>query len=220
MRVLELIVLAFAPIATAGLATPIAHAQTPPIDCSHFSKASNDDAPFAVYLKDLAPKQPDPLQAEDACRSALKSDPANPTILFQLGRALSVAGKHREAMKYYLDAADRAHAGAMNDLGGLFEYGLGVPKNVVTALVWYERAAGLAHTGAMTHLGRLSEIGADVPQDFAEARRWYEQAAALGSAASMSLVADLFRSGRAWSRIKPLPRAGTSRRRSLAMPAP
>src|SRR5262245_31501559 len=147
MRVLELIVLAFALIATTtDLSTPIAYAETPPIDCVHLSKASNDEAPFAVYLNNLASKQLDPLQAEAGCQSALKSDPANPTILFQLGRALSVASRYREAMKHYLDAADRRHAGAMNDLGGVFEYGLGVPKNLVTALVWYERAAELGHT--------------------------------------------------------------------------
>ena len=54
---------------------------------------------------------------------------------------LNGVGKIEEAIKYYLDAAGRGHAGAMNDLGGVFEYGIGVPKNLATAIVWYERAA-------------------------------------------------------------------------------
>jgi hypothetical protein len=39
--------------------------------------------------------------------------------MFLLGRALSLGSKRLEAIKYYLDAADRGHAGAMNDLAGM-----------------------------------------------------------------------------------------------------
>jgi TPR repeat protein len=62
-----------------------------------------------------------------------RADPANPNFMFLLGRALSLGNKRLEAIKYYLDAADREHAGPMNDLGGVFEYGIGVPKNLTTA---------------------------------------------------------------------------------------
>jgi uncharacterized protein len=79
----------------------------------------------------------------------------------------------------------------MNDLGALFEYGIGLPKNAATAIVWYERAAENGHIGAMTHLGELSEAGIAVPQDFASARRWYEKAADLGGAAAMDSLAKL-----------------------------
>ncbi len=113
--------------------------------------------------------------------------------MFELGRALSLGNKRLEAIKYYLDAADRGHAGAMNDLGEVFEYGIGVPKNLTTAVVWYERAAELGHAGAMTKLGQLSENGIGVPQDFANARHWYEKAAALGNPASINNLANLLR---------------------------
>ena len=79
----------------------------------------------------------------------------------------------------------------MNDLGSLFEYGIGVPKNSATAIVWYERAAESGHIGAMTHLGELSEAGVAVPQDFTSARRRYEKAASLGCAAAMNSLAKL-----------------------------
>src|SRR5262249_56115676 len=97
--------------------------------------------------------------------------------MFQLGRALSLGNKRREAIKYYLDAADRGHAGAMNDLGGGFEYGVGVSKNFATALVWYERAAEFGHAGAMTHIGQLSENGLHFPQHFANPTPWYHKTA-------------------------------------------
>jgi TPR repeat protein len=48
--------------------------------------------------------------------------------MFLLGRALSLGSKRLEAIKYYLDAADRGHAGAMNDLAGMFEYVSASPK--------------------------------------------------------------------------------------------
>jgi TPR repeat protein len=196
MRVLQLIAPVCLAIAPAAVPTHVARAQAPDLACTQLVNVPDDGAPFAVGLKALASKTSDPPQAEAACRSALRADPANPTLMFQLGRALSLGDKRLEAMKYYLNAADRGHAGAMTDLGGVFEFGTGVPKNLATALVWYERAAELGHAGAMTHLGQLSEHGLDVPQDFANARRWYEKAAALGHAAAMNNLADLLRYGR------------------------
>src|SRR5882724_11841704 len=196
MRVLQLIAPAFLAIGAAAISTHVGRAQTTDLECTQLANVPDDGAPLAADLKALASKKIDPSQAEAACRSALRADPANPTLMFQLGRVLSLSDKRREAMRYYLDAADRGHAGAMNDLGGVFEYGVGVPKNFATALVWYERAAELGHAGAMTHLGQLSESGLDVPQDFASAMHWYEKAATLGSAAAMNNLAALFRYGR------------------------
>src|SRR5262249_62426311 len=136
MRIWELIAPAFLAITAAGFPAHVGSAQTADLECKQLSNVPDDGTP----LKDLASKKIDLSQAEAACRSALRADPTNPTFMFQLGRALSLGDKRREAIKYYLDAADRGHAGAMNDLGGIFEYGVGVSKNLATALVWYERA--------------------------------------------------------------------------------
>src|SRR5215475_12818650 len=191
MHVWELIAPAFLAIAAAAFSAHVGSAQTPDLQCTQLSSVPDDGTPLAVDLKVLASKKIDPSQAESACRSALRADPANPIFMFLLGRALSLGNKRLEAIKYYLDAADRGHAGAMNDLGGVFEYGVGVPKNLATALVWYEKAAGFGHADAMTHIGQLSENGLDVPQDFASARHWYEKAAALGNASAMHNLANL-----------------------------
>src|SRR5215468_11344526 len=196
MRVSELIALAFLAITDTGFSTHVGSAQTPDFECAQLSNVPDDGTPLAVGLKVLASKKIDPSQAESACRSALRAGPVNPTFMFLLGRALSLGNKRQEAIKYYLDAADRGHAGAMNDLGGVFEHGIGVPKNLTTALVWFERAAELGHTGAMNHLGELNENGLEFPQDFASARRWYEKAAALGNATSMNNLANLYKQGR------------------------
>jgi TPR repeat protein len=194
--VLKLLAPVFLAIAAAGFSARVGSAQTPILECTQLSDVADDGAPLAAGLPAPASKEIESSQAEAACRSALKADPANSTFMFQLGRALALGNKRLEAIRYYLDAVDRGHAGAMNDLGGVFEFGIGVPKNLTTALVWFERAADLGHAGAMIHLGQLSENGLDVPQDFANARHWYEKAAALGNAAAMNNLANLFRHGR------------------------
>jgi TPR repeat protein len=196
MRVSKITALAFLAITVAGFSTRVGSAQTPDLECAQLSNVPDDGTLLAAGLKVLASKKIDPLQAESACRSALRADPANPTFMFLLGRALSLGNKRLEAIKYYLDAADRGHAGAMNDLAGMFEYGVGVPKNLATALEWYEKAAKFGHADAMNHMGQLSEDGLEIPQDFVNARHWYEKAAALGNAAAMNNLADLYRYGR------------------------
>jgi TPR repeat protein len=191
VRALELI--AAACLAAASASTHVGNAQTPALECARLSTLLDDGAPLPIALQTPAAKQIDATQTEAACRAALQADPVNPTVMFQLGRALVLVSKQLQAIKYYLDAADRGHAGAMNDLGRLFEYGIGVPKNMSTALEWYQSAAGHGHTRAMTHLGQLNENGVEIPRDLADAARWYEKAARLGDVAAMSSLAHLLR---------------------------
>src|SRR5262249_16169942 len=117
MRVSELIALAFLAITDTGFSRHVGSAQTPNFACAQLSNVPDDGSPLACGLNDQASKKIDPSQAESACRSALRADPVNPTCMFLLGRALSLGNKRQEAIKYYLDAADRGHTGAMNDLG-------------------------------------------------------------------------------------------------------
>ena len=159
----------FLTLVAAGL-PHVGSAQTPGPECAQLANLRDDGAPLAAGLVAPDASATEPSQVEAACRLLLKTDPANPSFMFLLGRALSLGHKRLEAIRYYLDAADRGHAGAMNDLGGLFEYGIGIPKNMTTALIWYEKAAELGLAGAMNHLGQLSENGVDVPQDFATAK--------------------------------------------------
>ncbi len=192
MRASGLIAAACLAVAAALVSTHVGYAQTPTLECARLSSLL-DGAPLAVALQTAAVKRVEPGQAEAACRPALQADPANPIVMFQLARSLILAGKQLQAIKYYLDAADRGHAGAMHDLAALFEYGIGVPKNLSTAIEWYQSAAGLGHMGAMTRLGELNETGVDIPQDLAAASHWYEMAAKLGHAGAMSSLAKLLK---------------------------
>ncbi len=191
-RALELIAAACLAIAAAFASTHAGNAQTPALDCAPLSSLLDDGTPLGLALQAPAVRKVEPSQGEAACRAALQADPIDPTVMFQLARALVLASKQLQAIKYYLDAADRGHAGAMNDLGALFEYGIGVPKNLSTAIEWYQSAAGHGHTGAMAHLGQLNENG-EIAQDLDAAKDWYEKAARLGNVGAMSSLARLLR---------------------------
>ena len=191
MGMLKLIARGSFAITLVAFSMDAANAQIPAIDCTQNPNLPADETSIATSLQAPSSQKMESARAEAACRAAVASDPGNPSILFRLARALTLGDKKLEAIKYYLDAAERGHAGAMNDLGALFENGIGLPKNAATAIVWYERAAQSGHIGAMTHLGELSEVGIAVPQDFANARRWYEKAAGLGGAAAMNSLARL-----------------------------
>jgi len=134
MRLLQLLAPGFLAITAAAVCAHAGHTQAPANECARLSNGSDDAAPLAAELA-AAAKNAEPSRLEEACREALAADPVNPSLMFQLGRALSLASKPLEAIKRYLDAADRGHAGAMNDLGGVFEYGIGVQQNMATALV-------------------------------------------------------------------------------------
>jgi TPR repeat protein len=142
MRVSKITALAFLAITVAEFSTRVGSAQTPDLECAQLSNVPDDGASLAAGLKVSASKKIDPSQAESACRSALRADPVNPTFMFLLGRALSLGNKRLEAIKYYLDAVDRGHAGAMNDLGGVFQYGVGDEQSWNALSQWYRSAKG------------------------------------------------------------------------------
>src|SRR5262245_52541566 len=141
MRALALISAVSLAITAVGPSAHIGGAETLDLECTQL--LPDDGSSLALGLKASAFNKIDPFQAELACRSALRTDPTNSTLMFQLARALFLGTKRLEAMKYYLDAADRGHAGAMNDLGGGLDYGIGVPENTRPDLAGSERAASL-----------------------------------------------------------------------------
>jgi TPR repeat protein len=128
MRVLELIAPVFLVIIAACFAAHVGRARAADLACTQLSNGTDDGAPLAARLTAPAITKIEPVQAETACRSALAADPSNSSFMFLLGRALSLGSKRLEAISYYLNAADRGHAGAMNDLGGVFEYGIWRPR--------------------------------------------------------------------------------------------
>ena len=102
-------------------------------------------------------------------------------------------------------AADYAHALEFNPdnpfalyaTGGLYHDGLGVKKDLESALQLFRKAAELGHTGAQLYVGNAYLVGEGVAADLDEARRWLGQAAEAGFAPAMLRLAFSFREPRA-----------------------
>jgi len=59
-------------------------------------------------------------------------------------------------MNYYLIAANKGNSAAQNNIGVMYEKGLGVPKNNVKALKWYRKAAEQGNEVSKEHIKKLS----------------------------------------------------------------
>jgi TPR repeat protein len=79
-----------------------------------------------------------------------------------------------EAVKWYLAAAERGNAAAMNNVAFLFRQGEGCVQNYGEAYKWYRAAAEKGIAMSMHHLGYLHMHGLGVPQDDEDAERWFE----------------------------------------------
>jgi len=59
-----------------------------------------------------------------------------------------------EALKWYLRAGEKGHAGAMTNLGWMYALGYGVKTNCITAGQWLKKAATAGNEAAIANLKR------------------------------------------------------------------
>jgi hypothetical protein len=86
-------------------------------------------------------------------------------------------GDYPAAFGEWFVLAAQGNASAQYNLGFLYEFGQGTPKNLAEAVKWYRRSAKLGNPAAQKALGLLYDIGQGVELDHAEAVRWYREAA-------------------------------------------
>ena len=99
------------------------------------------------------------------------------------------------AAKLYDRAAIDGDAIAMNNLGGCYFYGHGVPKDRSRALDLYTRAAELGDTNALCRVGICHEEGEICEKDDGKAFACYESAAEKGNALALYRLALCFYNG-------------------------
>jgi len=80
-------------------------------------------------------------------------------------RAAHQRGDYATAAALYRALAEEGDARAQDNLGVMYESGLGVPKSYAEALKWYRRAAALGNHDAQNNLGVMYEHGHGVPRD-------------------------------------------------------
>ena len=79
-------------------------------------------------------------------------------------------------MEWYTNAAHQGFAQAQNDLGWMYEKGLGVRQDDQRAVEWYTNAAHQGFAEAQYNLGAMYYNGQGVSQNKSTAKRYFGQA--------------------------------------------
>ena len=90
----------------------------------------------------------------------------------------------------------RGDAGAQFDIGLLYAYGLGVPRDDALAVQWFRKAADQGLAVAQNSLGAMYDQGLGVPRDYALAVQWFRQAAVRGDADAQYYLGNMYGDGR------------------------
>jgi len=77
-----------------------------------------------------------------------------------------------EAVTWLLKAVEQDLAQAQNNLGGMYNSGLGVPPDYAEAVKWFRKAARQGDVAAQKNLAAKYGNGQGVPQNYAEAYVW------------------------------------------------
>ena len=96
---------------------------------------------------------------------------------FESGLAAKDRGHYATALRAWLPIAESGNAQAQNNVGYMYEEGLGVPQNYLLAMNWYRQAADNELAQAQHNMGMLYHHGYGVAQNLGEAFRWFKMAA-------------------------------------------
>ena len=89
-------------------------------------------------------------------------------------------GDYPTALREFSLAAEQGFASAQNNLGVMYENGLGVPQNYAEAARLYRLAAEQGDASAQYNLGVMYGNGQGLPQNYQLAYMWFSRAAAKG----------------------------------------
>jgi TPR repeat protein len=130
-----------------------------------------------------------PAGAQTFAELSARAEQNDAEAQFQLGLAyyyaeslLDVGGAYEDAAQWFRKAAEQGHAIAQNNLGAMYDKGMGVAQSDVEAVNWYRKAAEQGLAKAQFNLGVMYEEGKGVEQNDAEAVNWYYKAAEQGDA--------------------------------------
>ena len=96
---------------------------------------------------------------------------------FESGLASKDRGHYATALRAWMPIAEAGNAEAQNNVGYMYEEGMGVPQNYLLAMNWYRQAADSGLAEAQHNMGMLYHHGYGVAQNLGEAFRWFKMAA-------------------------------------------
>jgi hypothetical protein len=96
----------------------------------------------------------------------------------QVGADAYKRADYATALREWRPLAEQGDADAQYNLGVMYDFAKGVPRDFTAARQWYEKAAAQGHAGAQNNLGGLYEFGHGVKRDYVRAYMWYNIASA------------------------------------------
>lgn len=96
------------------------------------------------------------------------------------------------SFKWFEKSALQGNSESETNLGGMYERGLGTPKNYGEAMNWYRKAADQGNAAAHFSIGFLYFTGEGGFQDIAQAISWFGKAAELGSLRAQLLLGQIY----------------------------
>ncbi|MDX1764207.1 MAG: trypsin-like peptidase domain-containing protein, partial [bacterium] len=105
-----------------------------------------------------------------------------------------------EALRIWVPLAEAGDSNAQINLGVMYDYGKGVPRNPELAIKWYGAAAEQNNCVALYNLGAMYAQGRCLTQDVGRAAQLYEKAAEQGLAIAQYTLGMLYISGNGVSR--------------------
>jgi|GEM_PF-3814672 len=97
-------------------------------------------------------------------------------------------GDYSEALRLLQPLAEHGNAEAQFQLGQMYIFGEGVPKDLEEGFRWVRRAAEQGHPKAEFQVGQMYYFGKGVPEDLQEGLTWVRKAAKQGHAGAREFV--------------------------------
>jgi TPR repeat protein len=146
---------------------------------------------FVVKAENLESRRR--LIANTTLKSIISSKESIP--LFDEGLSAHNVKNYSEAMRLFKLAAAKGHAAAQNNIGSMYENGVGVVQDPAEAVKWYRMAATQGNVSAQYNLGLMYTFGRGVVQNYREAMHLYSLAASRGDAEAQGNLAYMYLSG-------------------------
>lgn len=125
--------------------------------------------------------------------------PTAPTVeeqKFAEARAAADKKDYARALTLYRELAARGHAKAMKEIGLMYVFGRGVPRDYASARQWHEKQAAAGDNDGYWYMGKLYEEGGPgLEPNYATALGWYEKYAANGDGNTYWHMGELYKQG-------------------------
>ncbi|MEN6380919.1 MAG: tetratricopeptide repeat protein [Synergistaceae bacterium] len=111
------------------------------------------------------------------------------TDYVKAGKAF-VKNKPKDALAPLKQSAEYKNPDAMEVLGTMYKYGIGVKQDYFEAASWFRKAAEKELPYSMLNMGKLYDKGNGVTQDDAIARDWYKKSALAGNEEAKTILTE------------------------------